>query len=109
MSLLLHQRKGAVVVRRIRSVWQAVSGRGYPADVGVARNPAGRGGALRRPSALDGYEGRWVLLRGDSVIADAATDRQLVQALKRLDPSVRREAVMQYVPEPSKALMVGLG
>jgi hypothetical protein len=48
------------------------------------------------PSALEGYEGKWVAIRDGAVVAAAET-----LELLRTNPEVRRDDAVYVVPEPS--------
>jgi len=48
------------------------------------------------PEVLAGYEGKWVAIRDDKVIASAETLSEL-----RANPDVRREDAVYVVPESS--------
>ncbi len=63
---------------------------------------------VRRPSELDEFFGKWVAVKGDSVIAAAESSQALAYELRKLG-SRASGAVVSYVAEPSSAVMVGLG
>ncbi len=93
---------------RFRRLWSRVARGNYTSSVGVSRRPAGTMRPVARLPALDGYVGLWVAVKGDRVVAVAPTSRELVRQLSQLG-SERRGAVMQFVPPPSAAVMVGVG
>ena len=63
---------------------------------------------VRRPAALEGWEGHWVALRGDEVIAAAWNPRELTAKLHEMGPSAAG-AVARYVPYPSADIVIGVG
>jgi hypothetical protein len=64
----------------------------------------------RRLPELDGYIGLWVAVKDGKVIAAASTSLELVRALHELRPAgAGRGAVAQYVPRPTKEIMIGVG
>lgn len=62
----------------------------------------------RRPESLAGWEGCWVALRGDEVIAAENTSRELVAKLHEMGPQAS-DAVVQYVPRRSPEIVIGVG
>ena len=76
--------------------------------MGIARRAERRLTPLEATAGLEMYEGLWVAVKNDSVIAAAASTRELVHALAKIGPSAEG-ATMQRVPEPERGLLVGLG
>ena len=63
---------------------------------------------VRRPAALDGWEGCWVALKDGKVIAAAGSSRELVPKLIDMGDTARG-AVAQFVPKPSNTIVIGVG
>ena len=75
--------------------------------MGVARRRGLISPTPRLP-ALDEFEGMWVAVKDDAVIAAAVTSRGLAYELNQLGDK-RRGAVTKFVSKPSDSVMVGLG
>ena len=76
--------------------------------MGLGRSRGGCGQYLRLED-LDKFVGRWVAVKDGRVIADANSSQGLVIELRKLDEPLRKGAVAQFVPKPSKSFMVGVG
>jgi hypothetical protein len=76
--------------------------------MGIARDGGGRVETVRRLADLDNFVGKWVAVKDGRVIAAAETSRALVYEVHKLGAK-GRGAVVQFVPPPSKSLMVGVG
>lgn len=63
---------------------------------------------VRRPAALDGWEGCWVALKDGKVIAAAGSSLELVPKLVEMGDKARG-AVAQYVPTASDVIVIGVG
>jgi hypothetical protein len=63
---------------------------------------------VRQPDSLKGWEGYWVALVGEDVVAAAHNPRELAAKLHEMGPSVAT-AVARYVPEPSDVIVIGVG
>ena len=63
---------------------------------------------VRQPESLKGWEGHWVALRDDEVIAAAWSPRELAAKLHEMGPSAEG-AVARYVPHPSADIVIGVG
>jgi len=72
------------------------------------RDPQGRREPLHAPDVLERYEGLWVAVTDDKVIAAAPTSRELVYALAKIGPDAKG-ATMQRVPSANSGLVVGVG
>ncbi len=59
-------------------------------------------------SLLRGFEGRWVAMVGDEVVAAAHSPRELVAQLHEMGPRGAK-AVTRYVPLPSDVIVIGVG
>ena len=94
--------------RRPRRLWTLRCAEAYGWLVG--RNARGRRVApVRRPEALDRYDGMWVaVLDGEVVIAEH-TSHHLALKLHDMDHRKRRRAVVEYVRPSSDAYIVGAG
>lgn len=75
--------------------------------MGVARRRGLISPTPRLP-ALDEFEGMWVAVKDDVVVAAAATSRGLAFELHQLG-NKGRGAVTKFVSRPSDSVMVGLG
>lgn len=62
----------------------------------------------RLPDTLRGFEGKWVAVDGDEVIAADHNPRDLVAQLHRMGPA-GANAVTRYVPSPSDVIVIGVG
>ncbi len=82
--------------------------RRYPDRVSIARRPERRIEPLRRPSALDAYEGKWVAVNDDRVIASADTSSELARTLRSMGPAAHG-VVMQFVRPAADGYIVGVG
>lgn len=70
---------------------------------------AGHVAALPRPSSLDQYEGLWVALVGDQVVAAANSSHALAMDLHKMDHRKRAKAVVEYVRPTGDSYIVGVG
>lgn len=70
---------------------------------------AARVAPLPRPAALDRYEGLWVAIIDDKVVASGKTSHQLALELEKIDDSHRRRAVVEYVQPPADSYVVFAG
>jgi hypothetical protein len=64
---------------------------------------------LPRPQLLETYDGLWVALDGEDVIAAAETSHALALHLHALDHRIRARAVVEYVRPASESYIVGVG
>jgi hypothetical protein len=62
----------------------------------------------RIPTSLHGFEGRWVAMVGDDVIAAAHNPRELAAMLHEMGPRGKK-AVARFVPLPSDVIVIGVG
>lgn len=62
----------------------------------------------RLPDSARKFEGSWVALDGDEVIAAAHNARELVAKLHEMGPRSRK-AITQYIPRPSDVITIGIG
>jgi hypothetical protein len=75
----------------------------------------GAGGVSRRvdpiprPRTLDTYDGLWVAVDGDDVIAAAETSHALALQLHSMDHRVTARAVVEFVRPAGDAYIVGVG
>jgi hypothetical protein len=81
----------------------------YSSVMGIARRRSGpRHEPVRPPQDTARYEGLWVAVKDDRVIAAARTSRELVYELAKIGPDAKG-ATMQRVPSAERGLLVGLG
>lgn len=80
----------------------------YRREMGIARGGAEHLEPVRRLPDLDNFVGKWVAVKDGRVIAAADTSRALVYEVHKLGAK-GKGAVVQFVPPPSKSLMVGVG
>ncbi len=64
---------------------------------------------LPRPNMLDTYDGLWVAVDGDRVIAAAESSHALALQLHSMDHRVTARAVVEYVRPAGDAYIVGVG
>lgn len=64
--------------------------------------------ALRWPAGRSPYDGQWIAVTGDRVVAQGETSRELTRRLKELGPE-RREAVVRFVSPPVRGYVIGAG
>ena len=81
---------------KVWNVWRSMALAGY--GLGMAR--PSKVEPERRSRSLDGWEGCWVAVRGDDVIAAEHTSRELVAKLHEMGPQAS-DAVVRYVPHRS--------
>jgi hypothetical protein len=62
----------------------------------------------RQPDVLKGWEGYWVALRNDQVVAAAHNPRELAAKLHEMGPG-GKGAVARFVPLPSDVIQIGVG
>ena len=62
----------------------------------------------RTPDSLHGFEGRWVAMVGNEVIAAAHNPRELAAMLHEMGPRGKK-AVARFVPQPSDVIVIGVG
>ena len=85
----------------------ALPWRSYADSMGSGAQPPGKPLApLRRPASWSRYEGQWIAVVGDRVVAHGETSRELASHLKVLGPE-GREAVMQFVSPPVNGYVIG--
>jgi hypothetical protein len=70
--------------------------------------PGDRVEPVRQPEGLDRWAGLWVAVKDGTVVAAAETSHALVKKVTELGPQARG-AVAQFVPEPSDAIVIGMG
>lgn len=63
---------------------------------------------VRRPAELDQYEGLWVAVKDDKVVAVAGTSVELVPAVKDLGDA-GRGAVAKFIPHRTEQIVIGVG
>lgn len=80
----------------------------YRRLMAIARRPDRRLPPAEAPIGLEMYEGLWVAVKNERVVAAAGSTRELVYALAKIGPSAEG-ATMQRVPKPENGLLVGLG
>lgn len=80
----------------------------YRRLMGIARRGERLTSPVEATAGLEMYEGLWVAVKDDVVVAAASSTRELVHALARIGPSAEG-ATMQRVPKPENGLLVGLG
>jgi hypothetical protein len=82
----------------------------YLCVMGIARRGKARKPLkpLKRPPELDRYQGKWVAVIGQRVVASGATTRALERELERLGNEAD-EAVVLKVSRPKRAVTVGMG
>lgn len=80
----------------------------YRRFMAIARRPHRRLSPVEAPAGLETYEGLWVAVKGERVVAVAGSTRELVYALAKIGPSAEG-ATMQRVPKPENGILVGLG
>ncbi|MDQ1713768.1 MAG: hypothetical protein QOE45_3218 [Frankiaceae bacterium] len=74
----------------------------------MAADDVSRVEPVRRLAELDRWVGLWVAVKDERVVAAAPTSRDLVRKVIEMGPSARG-AVAQFVPEPSEAIVIGMG
>jgi len=62
-----------------------------------------------RPRMLDDYDGCWVAVANNKVVAAAETSHQLALQLQALDHRISRAAVVEYVRPSADTYIVGVG
>lgn len=62
-----------------------------------------------RPEGLDRFEGLWVAVLDDEVVAAEATSHSLALKLHDMDHTKRRRVVVEYVRPKSESYIVGVG
>ena len=62
----------------------------------------------RQPASLRCWEGTWVAVDGEEVIAAAHNPRELAAKLHEMGPKASK-AVARYVPKPSDDIVIGVG
>lgn len=80
----------------------------YRRLMAIARRPERRLAPIEATIGLEKYEGLWIAVKDERVVAAAETTRELVYALAKIGPSAEG-ATMQRVPKPENGLLVGLG
>lgn len=80
----------------------------YRRLMAIARRPERRLAPIEATVGLEKYEGLWIAVKDERVVAAGKTTRELVYALAKIGPSAEG-ATMQRVPKPENGLLVGLG
>jgi hypothetical protein len=80
---------------------------GLLSSMGISRR-ANRVEPLQPPAEASMYEGLWIAVLDDKVIAAASTSTDLAYELFKLGPAAS-DAVMQRVQKPSDRVLVGMG
>lgn len=95
-------------MRRVLSSWLAAVRRGYRHS--VTHVPDGALVApLPRPSELDRFEGMWVAVVDDEVVAAEHTSHKLALKLHTMDHRKRDRATVEYVRPTGDSYIVGVG
>ena len=75
----------------------------------LARQPQpGQVPPVKQPVGIERYEGLWVAILDDDVIAYAPTSRELATKLKGMGPR-GQEATVRFVKPPVAGYVVGVG
>jgi hypothetical protein len=90
--------------------WRVARRNAYHSGMGQRRRTRKPVEPERRLPELDQWQGLWVAVKDDKVIAAAPTSLELVRALHELRPvGAGKGAVAQYVPKPTDQIMIGVG
>ena len=94
----------AVATRGVDAVWKGKRER----KSGSASARPSKVEPERQPESLKGWEGYWVALKGDEVVAAARHPRELAAKLHEMGPA-GAGAVARFVPRPSDVIVIGVG